>query len=74
MVSLEFLEEKEKCNFHTSQCACNRAVRQRQAAFVGWLLEKRQSKDRQAGRARLGQGWAILPAWGSLFHFVAKIQ
>lgn len=38
------------------------------------FLSSGQPNDRQAGQARQGQGWAHPTLWGSLFHFVAKIQ
>lgn len=81
MVSLEFLEEKEK-KPHLPTCM-HRAARasvwkQQQAASASWLLEKWAAQG-QTGWERPGQGGGnILPPLpapqGSLFHFVAKIR
>lgn len=81
MVSLEFLEEKEK-KPHLPTCV-PRAARasvwkQQQAVSASWLLEKWAAQG-QTGWERPGQGGGnilspLSAPRGSLFHFVAKIQ
>lgn len=77
MVSLEFLEEKEKkphLLMYVRQGSTGLGVGAAVAASARQLPGKWAAQGQAGRQVRLGQGWTHPAPQGSLFHLVAKIQ